>query len=186
MKLNLAGKPDFQELEAVITGRKQPTRVHLVELGADEEVMRFVAENVLDRPPWIEIVVVHIVNQKFHGSHVFRFTRSVHRVNPDNRIPSLRTGERGLVSIVGGESKIDQVSGHVRIDRFAGNVDIASRHSRTELNRLAAHLEFILVVEINILTRPRNNEHIDQTTIRSIRDVNRFLWNQQQRPSFIP
>jgi len=30
--------PDFEELEKVIKGMKQPSRVHLVELGIDEEV----------------------------------------------------------------------------------------------------------------------------------------------------
>ena len=52
MKLDVRVRPDFDEFEKVITGKKQPTRVHLVELGADEEVMRFVVENVLDRQ-WV-------------------------------------------------------------------------------------------------------------------------------------
>jgi len=39
--------PDFEELERVIKGEKQPSRVHLVELGMDYEVVRFVVENVL-------------------------------------------------------------------------------------------------------------------------------------------
>lgn len=38
--------PDFSELEKVITGQKQPSRVHLAELGVDQEVARFVTENV--------------------------------------------------------------------------------------------------------------------------------------------
>ena len=38
--------PDFEEMEKVITGERQPSRVHLVELGVDQEVMRFVTENV--------------------------------------------------------------------------------------------------------------------------------------------
>jgi len=40
------GTPNFEELEKVLSGRKQPSRVHFVELGVDQEVMRFVTENV--------------------------------------------------------------------------------------------------------------------------------------------
>ena len=42
-------KPDFEELEKVITGEKRPARVHLVELGIDSEVVRWVTENLLER-----------------------------------------------------------------------------------------------------------------------------------------
>jgi len=38
--------PNFQELHAVIKGERQPSRVHLAELGIDREVIRFVMENV--------------------------------------------------------------------------------------------------------------------------------------------
>jgi len=38
--------PDFQELEKVIKGERQPSRVHLVELGFDHEVVRSVIEDV--------------------------------------------------------------------------------------------------------------------------------------------
>jgi len=38
--------PDFQELVKVIRGERQPSRVHLVELWVDQEVVRFVTENV--------------------------------------------------------------------------------------------------------------------------------------------
>jgi len=38
--------PDFQELEKVIKGERQPSRVHLVELGFDQEVIRSVTEDV--------------------------------------------------------------------------------------------------------------------------------------------
>jgi len=50
--MKLETKPDFQELEKVIRGEKQPTRVHLVELGIDGEVARFLAESVLERK-WV-------------------------------------------------------------------------------------------------------------------------------------
>jgi len=39
--------PDFAELERVLQGREPPQRVHLVELGIDEEVLRAVAEQHL-------------------------------------------------------------------------------------------------------------------------------------------
>jgi len=39
--------PDFDELEKVLKGEKRPSRVHLVELGIDQEVAQFVTENVL-------------------------------------------------------------------------------------------------------------------------------------------
>lgn len=45
-------KPDFEQFENVIRGDKPPTRVHLVELGIDAEVVRSVMENVLDRE-WV-------------------------------------------------------------------------------------------------------------------------------------
>lgn len=38
--------PDFHELEKVIKGERQPSRVHLVELGFDQEVVRSVIEEV--------------------------------------------------------------------------------------------------------------------------------------------
>ena len=41
-------KPNFEEFEKVITGEKQPSRVHLIELGIDDEIVRFVTENVLE------------------------------------------------------------------------------------------------------------------------------------------
>jgi len=44
--------PDFEELEKVIRGEKPPTRVHLVELGIDGEVVQDVTEHVLARK-WI-------------------------------------------------------------------------------------------------------------------------------------
>jgi len=46
--------PDFEEFEKVIRGERQPSRVHLVELGVDPEVMRFVTENVF-REKWISL-----------------------------------------------------------------------------------------------------------------------------------
>ncbi len=44
--------PDFGELEKVITGQKRPSRVHLVELGIDQEVVRFIIENVFGQE-WV-------------------------------------------------------------------------------------------------------------------------------------
>jgi uroporphyrinogen decarboxylase len=44
--------PDFAELECVIQGREAPQRVHLVELGIDEEVLRAMAEQRLNMT-WI-------------------------------------------------------------------------------------------------------------------------------------
>jgi uroporphyrinogen decarboxylase len=38
--------PNFAELESVIKGERQPSRVHLVELGIDQEVVRFLTEDV--------------------------------------------------------------------------------------------------------------------------------------------
>ena len=49
MKIDAHAKPDFEEFERVIKGEKQPTRVHLVELGIDGEVVCSVMENVLGR-----------------------------------------------------------------------------------------------------------------------------------------
>jgi len=48
MKRDFDAKPDFEQLEKVIKGEKPPTRVHLVELGIDVEVMQYVVENVLE------------------------------------------------------------------------------------------------------------------------------------------
>ena len=39
-------KPDFRAFEQVIKGEKEPSRVHLVELGMDQEVMRALTEDV--------------------------------------------------------------------------------------------------------------------------------------------
>jgi len=44
--------PNFDELEKVIKGERQPSRVHLVELGVDQEVIRFVTENVFEEK-WV-------------------------------------------------------------------------------------------------------------------------------------
>ena len=38
MEIAANAQPDFEELERVILGQKQPERVHLVELGIDGEV----------------------------------------------------------------------------------------------------------------------------------------------------
>ena len=45
-------RPNFAELEQVIKGEKAPVRVHLVELGIDEEVARFLIENVFEEE-WV-------------------------------------------------------------------------------------------------------------------------------------
>ncbi len=52
MKIDIHTKPDFEQFERAIKGEKQPTRVHLVELGIDGEVVRYVTENVLGRK-WV-------------------------------------------------------------------------------------------------------------------------------------
>jgi len=52
MKSEIRVAPDFEELEKVIRGEKQPSRVHLVELGIDLEVARFLTENVLEEE-WV-------------------------------------------------------------------------------------------------------------------------------------
>ena len=44
--------PSFAELERVIKGEKEPSRVHLVELGVDQEVVRFITENVFEHE-WV-------------------------------------------------------------------------------------------------------------------------------------
>ena len=44
--------PDFEELERVVKGEQEPLRVHLVELGIDSEIARFLVENVLDEE-WV-------------------------------------------------------------------------------------------------------------------------------------
>ena len=44
--------PNFRELERVITGAAQPSRVHLVELGVDQEVQRYLIENLFEEE-WI-------------------------------------------------------------------------------------------------------------------------------------
>jgi uroporphyrinogen decarboxylase len=46
MPMKAETAPDFEELDRVIKGEKQPTRVHLAELGIDEEVVRFVTVRV--------------------------------------------------------------------------------------------------------------------------------------------
>ena len=47
--INTKVRPDFEELEKVITGEKEPKRVHFMELAIDHEVVRWVFENLLDR-----------------------------------------------------------------------------------------------------------------------------------------
>ena len=39
--------PNFQELEEVLKGKKEPKKVYFVELGVDQEVVRFITENML-------------------------------------------------------------------------------------------------------------------------------------------
>ena len=38
--------PDFDQLEKIITGRKDPERVHFVELGVDEEVCAYFEQDL--------------------------------------------------------------------------------------------------------------------------------------------
>ena len=40
-------KPDVQEFLSVIAGRKQPQRVHLAELFADDPFMAYIGERIL-------------------------------------------------------------------------------------------------------------------------------------------
>lgn len=42
-------KPDFQEFESVIKGKRKPQKVHLVEIGVDKEVMKYITENIMDK-----------------------------------------------------------------------------------------------------------------------------------------
>jgi uroporphyrinogen decarboxylase len=46
--------PDFAELEQVLKGRQEPRRVHLTEIGIDQEVLQALAERYLGEPwiPW--------------------------------------------------------------------------------------------------------------------------------------
>ena len=48
----MATAPDFEEFEKVVRGQKQASRVHLVELGIDGEVVKEVTERVLARK-WV-------------------------------------------------------------------------------------------------------------------------------------
>ena len=44
--------PDFEIFKEVLLGRRLPEKVHFVELGIDYEVMRFIAEELMDiKPP---------------------------------------------------------------------------------------------------------------------------------------
>jgi len=52
MQVERKAAPDFEELEKVIKGEQKPCRVHLVELGIDQEVVRFVTESVFTET-WI-------------------------------------------------------------------------------------------------------------------------------------
>jgi len=42
--------PDFAELERVLIGEQEPRRVHLVELGIDQEILQAFSEHCLGRP----------------------------------------------------------------------------------------------------------------------------------------
>ena len=45
-------RPDIEQFVAVITGQKQPDRVHFAELFLDNETMQVISERQLDRR-WI-------------------------------------------------------------------------------------------------------------------------------------
>lgn len=49
--------PDFESLESVLKGEKQPQRVHFVELGVDSEVMKYIVENYMSRK-WISFTPI--------------------------------------------------------------------------------------------------------------------------------
>jgi len=44
--------PDFETFERVLKGEKEPDKVHLVELGVDAEVVKYICENYLGRK-WV-------------------------------------------------------------------------------------------------------------------------------------
>ena len=44
--------PDFAELERVLRGEEEPRRVHLVELGIDQEILEVISERYLGKP-WV-------------------------------------------------------------------------------------------------------------------------------------
>jgi len=44
--------PDFESLEKVLRGKKEPGKVYFVELGIDGEVLKYIIENVM-REKWI-------------------------------------------------------------------------------------------------------------------------------------
>lgn len=46
--------PDFAELKRVLKGEQEPRRVHLVEIGMDEEVLQAISERYLGKP-WIPL-----------------------------------------------------------------------------------------------------------------------------------
>ncbi|MDP7636063.1 MAG: uroporphyrinogen decarboxylase family protein [Phycisphaerae bacterium] len=53
MKAKPNAAANFQELERVITGQAQPSRVHLVELGVDQEMERYVTEEIFGNK-WVD------------------------------------------------------------------------------------------------------------------------------------
>ena len=44
--------PDFDEFARVLKGQQEPRRVHLVELGIDEEILQAITERYLDQT-WV-------------------------------------------------------------------------------------------------------------------------------------
>jgi len=55
-------KPNFDEFIDIIKGKKKTSRVHLVELGVDEEIMSYVWENYLNKK-WVDEPVEKIKNK---------------------------------------------------------------------------------------------------------------------------
>ena len=64
--------PDFQELEKVIKGELEPSRVYLVELGMDEEVVRFITENIFGQK-WVPST--DDTRRQYSRQHVTFFSR---------------------------------------------------------------------------------------------------------------
>jgi len=64
-------RPDFQEFESVIKGKRKSQKVHLVELAVDKEVMKYITENIIDKK-FFYLEAEEIRRQKliaFKGDH---------------------------------------------------------------------------------------------------------------------
>jgi len=50
----LEPSPDFEDLEKVLRGEKEPEKVYFVELGADGEVVKYITENIIGKQ-WVPL-----------------------------------------------------------------------------------------------------------------------------------